>query len=182
MTDRPFADMLASAKPAERTIAICLRADLVADFEVAERDLEVAIEKGSTSLAGSGAAELAERIEALQTEMRDSTVDFRLRAMPRGKFRALIGAHEPRRDAEDNVVEDDRLSGVNSETFYPALIRASTVAPEPTDAEWQQLLDETLSDAQYEELFTVAWQLNRSPIDVPFSRAASRYRRATADE
>jgi hypothetical protein len=176
-TMRSFKAMLAEAKLPERTVQICLRGDLVADHEAAERELEQAQRNPANSLAGSGAAEIAERIEALELEMREHTYDFRLRALPRHTFRALQVGHPPR-DGE----KQDAGFGVNAETFFPALIRATVVDPELDDAEWTDLLDTRLTDYQFQELALGAWMLNAREVDIPFSRAASRLKRATADE
>jgi hypothetical protein len=81
MTD--IKSMLNGARLPERTVPICLRGDLVAEHEELERQLEEANRRASDSLAGNGAGELADRIEALQEEMRAATVTFRVRALPK---------------------------------------------------------------------------------------------------
>lgn len=176
-TMRSFKAMLAEAKLPERTVQICLRGDLVADHEAAERELEQAQRSAANSLAGNGAAAIADRIEALEAEMREHTYDFRLRALPRSEFRSLQVAHPPR--------EGEKLDtgfGVNSETFFPALIRATVIDPELSDTDWSELLDTRLTDFQFNELALSAWALNAREVDIPFSLAASRLRRATAGE
>jgi hypothetical protein len=176
-TMRSFKTMLAEAKLPERTVQICLRGDLVADHEAAERELEQAQRNAATSLAGNGAAEIAERIEALEGRMREHTYDLRLRALPRSEFRSLQVAHPPR--------EGEKLDagfGVNGETFFPALIRATVVDPVLDDAEWADLLDTHLTDFQFNDIALSAWGLNAREVDIPFSLAASRLRRATGAE
>ncbi len=96
-TMRSFKAMLAEAKLPEATVEICLRGDLAADHEVLVRELKRAEDSGAESLAGSGAGELADRIVALEDEMREHTYEFRLRALPRAEWRALCHAHPPRR-------------------------------------------------------------------------------------
>jgi hypothetical protein len=176
-TMRNFKAMLAEAKLPERTVQVCLRGDLVADHEAAERELEAAQRAASNSLAGNNAAAIAERIEALEAEMREHTYEFRLRALPRHEFRALMSAHPPR-DGE----RLDTAYVVNADTFFPALIRASVVDPELNDVEWVDLLANRLTDFQFNDIFLTAWQLNAREVDIPFSLAASRMRRATGDE
>jgi hypothetical protein len=179
-TLRNFKSMLAEAALPETTVQICLRGDLAADHELAERELEQAQKQAPDSLAGNGAAAIAERIEGLEAQMREHTYDFRLRALPRPAWRALVASHEPRRTADNEIDPADRM-GVNSETFFDAMIRACLVDPELDDAEWAQL-NEALTDMQYENLSDAAWALNRREVDVPFSRAASRMRRTSGDE
>lgn len=174
-----FSSLLASAKLPERTVPTCLRGDLVADHEAAERELEAAQKAAGNSLAGGGVGDIVDRIEALETLMRDSTYPFRFRALPKAAWRALCAEHPPRRGDDGEAVETDRI-GVNAETFYDAIIRACLVDPSPSDEEWPALFD-ALTDRQYDGLAEAAWAVNRREIDIPFSRAASRARRGSGD-
>lgn len=179
-TLKNFKSMLAEAKLPETTVMICLRGDLAADHEAAERELAQAENRGPDSLAGSGAGEIAGRIEALEAQMREHAYEFRLRALPRAAWRALCADHPPRKADDGSVVDADRI-GVNADTFYDAIIRACLVDPELDDADWA-LLVEALTDRQYDEIAEAAWGLNRREVDVPFSRAASRMRQVSAAE
>jgi len=180
VTKPDFAALLAGAALPERTVMICLRGDLAADHEAAERELEQAAKTAGDSLAGNGAAEIADRIEALEARMREHSYEFRLRALPKPKWRKLVAGHPPRRDDDNEMLEPDKYLGVNAETFYDAIIRACLIDPELTDEQWEQLVD-TLTDQQYESLSDAAWALNRRDVDIPFSRAASAMKRNSAD-
>jgi hypothetical protein len=172
-------DIIKGGRLAERSVPVCMRADLVAEHEEAERLLDKASNEVRTSLgAGSAVSELGERVRALEAEMAKNTVAFHLRALPRLKWKALIADHQPRK-AEGGTVDDRDLMGVNADTFFEALVRVSVVAPELDDEDWAILLGETddgfaLSDAQFDALSNAAWGLNRRDVDIPFSRAASR--------
>lgn len=156
------AALLAQARRPERTVPVCLRGDLQAEFEQLDRQLDEAVRRPQTKLVDdNGAPAIAARIEALRAEMAEATVEFRLRALPRPQWRDLQGKH---------VKED---GSVNVETMASPLIRACTVAPELTDEQWDTLLSDSLTDGQYEALFEACWMLNKRPVDVPFSRAAS---------
>lgn len=179
-TLKNFKAMLAEAKLPEATVMICLRGDLAADHEAAERELEQAEKKSGDSLAGSGAGPIIERIEALEAEMTEHTYEFRLRALPRAEWRALCNEHPPRKGDDGGVVDSDRI-GVNADTFYDAIIRACLIDPELTDDEFEQLTG-ALTDRQYDDIAEAAWGLNRREVDVPFSRAASRMKRDSAAE
>jgi hypothetical protein len=72
----------------ERTVEICLRGDLVAEHQQAERELERAEKQAGNSLAGNGAAEIAERIQALEAEMQENVYEFRLRGLPKRRSSA----------------------------------------------------------------------------------------------
>lgn len=175
-----FTKLLAGAKLPESTVPVCLRGDLAADHEAAERELEQAQKAATDSLAGSGVGALVDRIEALEAEMRAHTYPFRLRALPRPLWRALVAQHPPRRGEDNEILDADR-SGVNTETFYDAIIRACLVDPELTGEQWEQL-NGSLTDRQYDELADAAWGLNRREVDIPFSLAASRMKRDSAGE
>jgi hypothetical protein len=179
------------AQRAERTVPICLRGDLVGDWEAADRELKRVQQENlvSNSIETPDLAGLAERVRALEAEMHEHTENYRLRAMPRHKFRALVAAHPPRIGEDGEVVEDDRL-GLNSDTFFPELIRQSVVEPKLDDEDWAWLLgtdDEDdeggiLTDRQVGDLQDVAWFLNRGEVNVPFSHAASLANRGTGSE
>ncbi|MFF0823065.1 hypothetical protein ACFYUR_22110 [Micromonospora haikouensis] len=179
MTD--FKSLLAAARLPERTVPICLRGDLTAEFEDLERQLDDALRTPATSLKGDGSGAIADRMEALRSEMLAHTYRFRLRAMTRPRWHAFVAEHPPRPDG-DQVDARDRVRGVNVETFFPALVRESVVDPQLDAGEWDRLIGEVLTDRQFDELSTAAWSLNRGEVDIPFSPAASRMTRSSGTE
>jgi hypothetical protein len=182
MTD--IKSLIAAAKLPERTVPICLRGDLVAEHEELDRQLEEANRRDSDSLAGSGAGDLVDQIEALQEEMRAATVTFRLRALPKPRWRALLAEHPPRRDADDKPDPEDAAIGVNQETFWDAIARACLIEPEVDDETWALMAgpDGKLTDRQIGQLADAAWAVNRGDVSVPFSRAVLQARRSTGTE
>lgn len=182
-------DRLTKARLPERSILLCLNGDLVARHEEAERELEAAQKRPNDSLAGNGTAEIAERIEALEAEMREASETFVLRALPqkrnprddRPSWRELLDRHPPRRGDDGEIVEADKSMLLNTETFYEDLVRECVVSPELDGEDWETLFG-VITNGQYGDLHLAAWLLNRGDIDVPFSLAASRMRRATAAE
>ena len=149
-----------------KSVPICLHADLVADHERLERELEKALSQPYDGLeAGGQARVISEQIKALEAEMLAHTVEFKLQALPRRAYNDLVAKHP----AEDS----DRML-FNPDTFFPALIRACTVEPQLSDEVWQLLLDEKLTDQQFDTLADAAVGLNRRDVDVPLSRRASR--------
>lgn len=176
---------LAEARLPERTVPICLRGDLIAELENLERRLDEAQQRPVDSLEGNGSGDLVDRIEALQDEMRASTITFRLRALPKPRWRALLAAHPPRRDAAtDEPVAEDAQIGLNLETFFDAMIRACLIEPEVDDKTWALMAGEDgrLTDRQLGRLSDAAWEVNRGDVSIPFSHAASRARRNTTPE
>lgn len=185
-------EMLKAAKLPETTVPLCLRGDLQADFEQAERDLAEAQRRPADSLAGTGTRAIAERIEDLREQMQEHTVDFRFRALSRHAWKALRDKHPPRRKEDGSPDERDMAVGANLDAFFDELIRVSLVEPELDADDWRTLLgdsdeererreaagepveDGTLTDRQWNQLGDAAWTLNRSEVSVPFSRAASK--------
>lgn len=195
-----FKTLLASAKLPERTVPVCLRGDLVAEHEAADRALVEAQRQPSTGKEGSGVAELVERVEQIQAEMRDSIYPFVMRALTRPRFRALMAAHPPKRQDNGDPDPADAQLGFEREAFFEALLKLATVDPEMgidaeayfadllagkepvlPDGDWPELFDK-LTDKQYGDLTDAAWYVNRDEVIVPFSRAASLARRNSDDE
>lgn len=164
------------------TVPVCMHADLTAEHEDLERQLDKALTAPRDSLAaGSNATELSEKIQALEEQMQAHTVTFKLQALRRPKWKALVDDYPPRRADDGTVDERDKYIGVGPD-FFPAMIRACAVEPELPDEVWQLLFEEKLTDRQFDELSNAAWALNRRDVDVPFSRAASRIRENSEPE
>lgn len=192
--------MLKAAKLPEDSVPICLRGDLQASFEQAERELaEVERSKASDSLAGNGSRAIAERIDALRQDMRENTVEFRFRALHRHVWKALRDRHPPRLKEDGKPDERDIFVGVNMETIFDDLIRSCLVEPELDEEDWRVLLGDTdedrarleaegkpveegtLTDRQWNQLADCAWTLNRGEVSIPFSRAASKILRSASE-
>ncbi|MCX4470446.1 hypothetical protein OOK41_09020 [Micromonospora sp. NBC_01655] len=176
-----FKALLAAARLPERAVPVCLRGDLTAEFEDLERQLDDALRTLTTSIEGDGSAAIAECMEALREQMAAHTYQFRLRAMTRPRWHQFIGEHPPRKDGNE-IDARDRVRGVNIETFFPALVRESVIDPVLDEQEWTLLLDEALTDRQFDELASAAWDLNRGGVDIPFSPVASRMTRGSGSE
>jgi hypothetical protein len=173
-------ELLQKAKRAERVVPVCLDMSLVAEFETLERELAEANRQPSTaSLAGDPKIKIARRIEAIRQQMRAASVDFRIRAMPRVAWTALVRKHPPRKgnDADANA-------GMNLDTFTEAMLHVCIVDPVMDDEDWAAVFgdDGVLSSAQYDTLVQVAFAVNRGDVDVPFSRAASATLRTSENE
>lgn len=156
---------------------VCLDPDLVDEYERLLLARDAAREADSDSLAGGKAVEIDAEIAELLERMQASTLTLVLKALPRPVFRSLIDKHPPRKDAEGNLTHvEDRL-GVNYESFFDALVRASIVSPVLDEDTVTLLLEERLTDKQWQDLNDVAWGLNRTSVSVPFLPAVSPNRR-----
>ena len=188
--DVDFEALIRSSRRPERTVPICLRGDLQAEFEELDRQLDDELTKAPSSDKRLGSRPpgqaTAEKILALREQMRESTVVFRLRALAPARWATLRAEHPPRK-GEDGKVEDADLIGVNTESFFKPLVRESVIYPVLSDKAWAMLYGEDdpsdddpdagnhgLSDGQLDSLAGAAWALNRLDVDIPFSRAASR--------
>jgi hypothetical protein len=174
-------DKIAAAKLPERTVDICLRGDLQAEWEDLDRQLREAYGREQMDKrlnSGGESRELARRIEALQDEMRDHTIVFRMRALSRKAWGELVKQHPARKDHPD-----DDLLGYNPETFFVDVIRKCIYSPDDLDdAAWDHLLDEVITEHQWVSLQNAVMALNVRKVDVPNSRAASRLLRPSEPE
>lgn len=164
-------DVFADAKLPRREVPLCLRGDLVAAWQSAERRFKQAQDTASddalASATSTEAIDLARQMEDLQQQMRDATRIFQLQALPRGEWRALLKAHPPREDSpEDQQVE------FNRDTFGVAALAACCVVPKMTPEQAEKLVG-VLTDGQWNELFSHIWTMNAGRVEVPFSLAAS---------
>jgi len=170
------AGLIRGAKLPVRTVMVCLRPDLVEPYEAFTDQLAASkhVQAKSDSMAAvPDLSEVTAQLREVEDEMRAATVPFILRALPRPRFRALFAAHPPRKDDDGNPLAAD-WNGVNQATFYEALIRACVVSPELDHETWRILLEEKLTDRQYEDLAQAAFDISRDKIDYPFLSGASR--------
>lgn len=162
--------LIAGARLPEDEVPLCLRADLVKEYERAQAEL-AGLRADANSLAGPGerAAELEAVLADLREQMAGSTLTVRLRALPSHRYQELVDQHAPR-VVDDKVDRRDRVFGFNVDTFFPALIAACTVDPVLDAEDWEALLgdDGKLTDGQVGKLTDKAWNLNKKDINVPF--------------
>lgn len=126
---------------------------------------------------------IAAQLATLEERMRDNAIDVTVQAIRRQRTPAtpedeptwseLCDKHPPRK-GKDGKPDPDDSPGVNMLTFPEALIRASIIDPVMTEAELNGLLYEAMTEHQFDQLFGICWRLNKSPVDIPFSFAASK--------
>jgi hypothetical protein len=161
-------ERLAAAKLPERSLQVCLRGDLAAEFDDLERQLKDARQDGTRRLAAkSESAEIVEKMAALQDQMRAELVTLRIRALPRSEWQALVRQHPPR-DGE----EADKILGANLTALMEEAIPRCVVEPEMDTDDWATFND-VLSSGDYDRLLNVVFDVNRSGADIPKSRLAS---------
>lgn len=110
--------------------------------------------------------------DALLAEASAQATHFRIKALGRREWRALVAEHPPRENHKD-----DALAGVNEDTFKDALVAASVIEPEgiaPDD------LDQ-LADIDFDRLYLTAFALNRGVAPDPKASPVSRLTRTSSE-
>jgi hypothetical protein len=197
-------DKIKRSKRPTKVVEICLQTDLQEQYEGLHKELAeaYAAEQNDKRLnSGGRSRQIAQQIEALEREMADYVILFRLTAISPRAWSDLQDEHPPR---EGN--NDDLLLGYNPQTFFDAAIRACTIEPSDMDDEaWLDLLghpedepDDAKSDSdgddaeddgsgkltpkQYSDLQGAVMALNVRKVSLPNSYAASRILRGGEPE
>ena len=173
--------LIRGGKLPEKDFPVCVDPDLVAEYEQLVEMRDAAKAAGASSLAGGNTADIDAQFAALREQMDAATVVLRLRALGRRRWRELREEHPPRKDDDGNVIPQDVL-GVNYDAFFDALVRESLVEPQLDDDTLTLLIEERLTDRQWNDLTDVAWALNEARINIPFSFAASQSRKTSGSK
>lgn len=170
-------DVIAAARLPEKTVVLCLRGDLQAQWEELERRLGVVRERPDEPLGGHPEErELAEKMEAIREEMRSHEVTFRFRGMGSKAYSDLLLKHR----ADNNDDGDDQAAdGLNWKTYTIALVAACAIDPVMSEVQVDKLT-EVIHGRAWDELVGAALVVNQSQVSVPFSLAGSAIRAATA--
>jgi hypothetical protein len=147
---------MAEVKPATRTVRLYVGGDW--DL-VAEYNRLLAEQVNPTSLAGTDTT----RLEEIRQEILADTMAFKFRSLGHRSLRKLKDEHPPRQGKPR-----DQINGFNEDAATDSLIRKCLVEPDLSDAALTELLDEQLTDGQYEELSQAVWQINHRAVDIPF--------------
>lgn len=160
-----FNELLAQARPVTRTVRLCLRGDLIAAREDAERELLAARVEDERTNEPNTALAIAQRILDLEAEQDAASHEFKIQALGRSQWVKLAEAHPP--TAEDKANDLDYCA-----TFPPAAIAACCADPEMTPAQVEQLL-EVISTRQFLNLWNTVLSVNIGADDLPKSAAAT---------
>lgn len=158
-------------QPATMRVAITTRLDLVAEHQAAEQELAEAQRDDARLNRTPQAPKVAERIAALEQQMRDSQRTLVVSSIGYEAWSDLMAAHPPtkaqRKQASDEGV---RPPDHNPETFPFAAVAASL--GEADDSEVRKLAAK-IGVGQWTELWTACLAVNIGQASVPFSRRAS---------
>lgn len=157
-------DILAKAKPREKTVMVCIRGDLAGEAERLQDELSRVSEDwepADLSEAHPGRA-IAEQLKAVHAQVREAEEPFKLRYIGDRAYSDLMAAHP---SMDDNEAFD-------SEAFPRALVAASCVEPVMSEEQVTQLF-EVINEGEIKKLFDAAWDVHNSSDVIPFSLAAS---------
>lgn len=165
-------------KRPETRVPFCLDGDLKAAHEATEADYN---QQNNLRLSddrfASSARKKAEQLQAIEEQMKESTVTFIIRGLPRGEWAELTADNPPR---EKNTL--DAQFGYNVETLMTTAIPRSIVKvtnnqgdelPFDTSVDWEPLAKE-MTNSQYEDFVLAVMKVNAGRNDVPFSLSAFR--------
>jgi len=157
-------DILAKARPREKTVMVCIRGDLAGEAERLQDKLSrVSEDWEPTDLSEvhPGRA-IAEQLKVVHAQVREAEEPFVLRYIGDRAYSDLMAAH-PSQDANE---------GFDSEAFPRALVAASCVQPVMTEEQVAALF-EVINEGEIKKLFDAAWDVHNSSDVIPFSLAAS---------
>ena len=164
MPKRSIEDVLGAIKVPVRSVSICLDADLQAEHDELTEKLErLRRESNGKMSQGTEVLQVAERIKAIEAEMRESEETFKFRGLTKAGLNKLYERFPPPEGK-------NQLWDVEAGAF--ALLSASAVEPTMTEAQATKLLD-TLSYGQVDRLVGAAWLASTGSTQVPFSARAS---------
>jgi hypothetical protein len=160
-----------AVKKATRTVWLYVGGDwdLVDEYNRLE-----AAAANPTSLAGSDRT----RLDELGTQIAADTMAFKFVGLGSRSLQKLTDRH-PAREGKVDLL--GRPENFNEDTATDELIRKCLVEPDLSDAALTELLEEDLTDGQFQKLVSAVWQLNRRAIDIPLSLTASTNHRTTGD-
>jgi hypothetical protein len=157
-------DILAKARPREKTVMVCIRGDLAGEAERLQDELSRVSEDwepADLSEAHPGRA-IAEQLKAVHAQVREAEEPFKLRYIGDRAYSDLMAAHPSKDDNE----------AFDSEAFPRALVAASCVEPVMSEEQVTQLF-EVINEGEIKKLFDAAWDVHNSSDVIPFSLAAS---------
>jgi hypothetical protein len=149
-----------------RTVSLCLAGELVEEH--ARLEQELAELPPPTSLGDGGAKrEVAQKILDVETEMRESTVEFHLKALGAKVWTLFWGSMPSRTEKESDDAWSERIF-----PFYADMVSRCCAEPRMTLAQVTELAD-LLHSGAWNSLVNNCLGLNMGGVDLPNSAAAS---------
>jgi hypothetical protein len=173
-------DTMKAASAARRQVTLCLDGALLAEHDELQKALVQASfadqrEGYGDRNPGPRTLAAADAMDEISTQMAKSNVAFTFQRLPWAQRLDLQAAHPPR---DGNI--EDAMEGANTETYMPALVRASCVSVKGADGieetdipddVWDGLFCE-LTIGQFRDLFGSAKNANDQAVMAPISARA----------
>lgn len=173
-----WADLKKTRRNTVKSVRLPLRGDLMDEVARLEEEMrrEAETDKWETRREGPVAPQIARQIQALEAEARESEVLFMFEGLGQGAL-ALLQAQHPATPAVRKKLglPDSQELEYNPETFPPALMAASCVAPEELKGdveEWTEI-HQTWSQGQVTYLWGTCMAANAMVAETPKSERAS---------
>lgn len=156
---RSFEDIIKLASLPEDTVSLCLDGAVLDEISVLQRDLDAV--GPPTSLGDQTGARLREQLVAAAERMRDSQVDFKLRALPGPEWDRFYPTMPDRAEKEADEEWMPRL--------FPWVCEmvARTCYDPKGDAAQVAELAQSLHSTAWNKLSNSCWRLNRREVEVP---------------
>ncbi|MFE4697291.1 hypothetical protein ACFRIC_09375 [Streptomyces sp. NPDC056738] len=159
-----FEEILARAKPREKTVMVCLAGDLAGEAERLQDELSRVSEdwepEDLTDVHPGRA--IAEQLKTVLAQARASEEPFTFRYIGDRAYSDLVAAHP----------SDSPQEMFDSVTFPRALVAASCVQPKMTEEQVVELF-EVINEGEIKKMFDAAWDVHNASDVIPFSVAAS---------
>lgn len=159
-----FDEVLAQARPKTVTVQVCLRGDLLAAHEQAERDLAEARRSDETQNAYGQAPEIARRVQDLEAEIDKAQVEFTFTAVGQKRWTDLY--------VQQGLEEETPESDPRFISWMLEAVAASISEPAMTVDQADKLFS-VLNFGQWQHLWQACLAANVQGTSVPFSAAAS---------
>lgn len=138
-------------KPARRTVTLYLNNEL----KVQRRELLKKIDRAKADdnklNRNPQAPDLQKRLDQLDEEIKEYGVEFVFEDLGRKRYEELVAQHKP----DEELLAQHPEAEFDPKTLAPALVAASLVSPEMTEAEVYEMWDE-FSQGDTERLWTAA--------------------------
>lgn len=163
-------DFLKARQLPQGSVSLCMRPDVLAEIAELERQIETlqnsddADDPRMAVRTTETAADLADRIRALEAEAAEYTMDLRITGVSRLRWNK---AKDAATSKDDEGTEKLDLNGLMEGLFAESL-----VSPEMTEGQRTDFLN-GLTEGQWEKVIQTMWDLNRGGASVPKSMRAS---------
>jgi hypothetical protein len=158
---------------ARQSVTLCVRGDLVDEIAKLEQQMAREDEDDQRVNRHAVAPQIARQIQELEAVAREAEVTFTFQGLGQGRF-AKLQAQHPATAENKQQLGTDELEW-NPETFPPALMAASCIAPAElagNDAEWLEI-HQSWSNGQVLRLWATCMAANAMGADTPKSQRAS---------